>query len=125
MSIIAECNDRVAAAQRRMLARQARLREVFLVLKDSWGATLTQPLVLGGAVLGGFMLSGRRRSAPAKVECECKTRGGPTLLRSLVTALLVPIIEHWMGAARQRSTATDTAADTVASTSTAEMPVRE
>ena len=46
LSIIAECNDRVAAAQRRMLARQARLREDFLVLKDSWGATLTQPLVL-------------------------------------------------------------------------------
>jgi hypothetical protein len=120
LSIIAESNERVAAAQRRLLARQERLHEDFRVLKDSWGATLTQPLALGGALLGGFMLSGRARSAPTRVQCECKMRG-PTLLRSMFTTLLVPMIEQWIGAARQQTPETGNAGP-VESVSSAEAP---
>lgn len=105
LSIIAESNERVAAAQRRLVARQERLRFDFRVLKDSWGATLTQPLALGGALLGGFLLSGRPKSAPAEVKCECKTRG-PTLMRSMAMALLVPMIKQWMAAAPQQASET-------------------
>jgi hypothetical protein len=122
LSIIAESNERVAAAQRRLVARQERLHKDFRVLKDSWGATLTQPLVLGGALLGGFMLSGRSSSAPTPVQCECKTRG-PTLVRSMVTALLVPMIEKWIGAARQETTETGNAGP-VESASTTEAPAQ-
>ena len=120
LSIIAESNQRVASAQRRLLARQERLRKDFRVLKDSWGATLTQPLALGGALLGGFMLSRRPSSAPPRGEGESNTRE-PTLLRSMVMALLVPMIQQWMGAARQQTPETGKAGP-VESASTTEVP---
>ena len=122
MSTIAESNEKVAAAQRRVQARQERLREHLQVLKESWGATLTQPIVLGGAVLGGFMLGGGRRATPAKLKCD--TRGGPSMLRSMVIALLVPMIERWIGAGRQQATS-EPASDTITSRSAVETPVRE
>jgi hypothetical protein len=100
MSIVAESNLRIAAAQRRMQARQANLRADLLALKSSWGATLTQPWVVGGALVGGLMLSRRSRATPAPVECRCKSQG-PSLLRSVGTALLVPMISQWMDAARK------------------------
>jgi hypothetical protein len=100
LSIIAESNERVAAAQRRLQTGRERLHEDVRVLKNSWGATLTQPLVLGGALLGGLMLSGRSKPPPSPVQCECKTRG-PSLLRSIATALLVPMVEQWIAAAGQ------------------------
>ncbi len=99
MSTIAESNERVAAAQRRMVARKAKIRADLLTLKISWGATLTQPLVVGGVLIGGLMLSRRSRPVPVPVECGCKSQG-PSLLRSVATALLVPTISNWMDAAR-------------------------
>lgn len=101
MSTIAESNERIASAQRRMLARQAKMRADVLALKNSWGATLTQPLVVGGALLGGLMLSRRSRSEPAAVECRCKPQG-PSLLRSVAVALVVPMISQWMDVARKQ-----------------------
>jgi hypothetical protein len=105
VSTIAESNERIAAAQRRMLARQVRIRADLLALKNSWGATLTQPWVVGGALVGGLMLSRRSRSVPVPVNCRCKSQG-PSLLRSVATALVVPMIRQWMDAAREHPAAT-------------------
>ncbi|MEO8738686.1 MAG: hypothetical protein ABI537_03170 [Casimicrobiaceae bacterium] len=102
MSIIADSNERLAAAERRLLARQDRLRADFLAVRNSWGATLTQPLVIGGALLGGFMLSGRARRAPPPVECSCKAQRS-TFFPSMLAALLVPMVEKWVGAAQHHS----------------------
>lgn len=114
MSIIAGSNQRIAAAQRHMLALQEKLRVDTRVLKNSWCATLTQPWVIGGVALAGWVVSARGRSAPVQVECKCKTPG-PAIMRSLITALLVPMVKQWIGAARQQSTVGDPASRPTAS----------
>jgi len=106
MSPIAESNERIAAAQRRMLARQSKMRADLQTLKNSWGTTLTRPLVVGAALVGGLMLSRLGRSMPASVECKCKSQG-PSLLRSVATAMLAPMISQWMDVARKQPAVTD------------------
>ena len=124
MSIIAENNERIAAAQRRMLARQTKMRADVLVLKHSWGAMLTQPWVVGGAFVGGLIFSRRSHSAQPPVECKCKS-SGPSLLRSVSTALLVPMIKQWMGAARKPSSAAGAQAGPTQGAPTRESSTRE
>ena len=106
MSTIAESNEKIAAAQRRMVARKVKISADVLMLKNSWGAMLTQPMVVGGAMLGGLLLGRRSHPAPAPVECTCRPQG-PSLLRSVATALLVPVIKQWIDSAPRRAADND------------------
>ena len=124
MSIIAENNERVAAAQRRILARQTKMRSDVLVLKHSWGAMLTQPWVVGGAFVGGLIFSRRSHSAQPPVECKCKSPA-PSLLRSVGTALLVPMINRWMDAAPKRPSAASAQAGPTQGAPTLESSARQ